>query len=329
MKTLVAISFITLFINVKILAQYSVNTTINTYQELTNATSLNGGNIWDEGTSYPVYFNFTMYGQTYTAFNIVGGGGITFPGLGYRQLFVFHTPFGGYMLKDRGTSSSQSSISYKIDGSDGNRILKVEWKNASFVQWFSTSSPSHFVNFQIWFYENDSHFEVRFGSNSTTAGTYGFPESTSDSNPGPSVKLIFDTCNNTLGLTGNANLPSYQFFNTCSPNYNFVDGTPSNGITYNFHPTITSGSVELPSVSFAMYPNPTKDLIHIRDITGNFSIKEIILIDINGKTCLHENEVAREERLMRVSLSGLKSGMYLVKLVSESGAVYTERIVLQ
>lgn len=332
MKAFITISFFTLLFSAKVLSQYSVNTTLNTYEELTNSISLNGSNVWNEGTAYPVYFNFdfSVYGQTYTAFNVVAGGGITFPGLGYRQLFIYHTPFGGYMLKDRGTSATESTISYKIDGNVGSRILKIQWKNAGFIQWFNSSSPSHFVNFQIWFYEADSHIEVRFGPSSTTAGTYGYPEDTNDSNPGPSVKFIFDSCANTLGLIGNGNLPSYQFFSTCSPNYSFIDGTPSSGVTYNFYPTLTSGTTELSSARFVIYPNPTSDILHVRGITDTFLINEIILTDVNGRICmLHENCSAKGDGVMSISLGGLKAGLYMVRLISESGLIYTERIVLQ
>lgn len=132
-------------------AQYSMTTGMENYQALDNPTSLNQGSVWDEGSTYQVYFNFDfeIYGQTFTALNVFAGGGLSFPGLGNKELFVYHTPFGGYMLKDRGGTSSASDINYQIEGQAGDRVLKIEWKNAGFVQWYNTSSLTDYADLQI------------------------------------------------------------------------------------------------------------------------------------------------------------------------------------
>lgn len=216
--------------------QYTVTTDTNLYQTLSNPTSLNNGAIWDETSSFTINFNFgfTIYGVTYDSLNLKAGGGLNFLGQSEHELFVFHTPFGGYMLKDKGILSSQSQIKYEISGLSGNQILKIEWQNAGLTQWYPTSNSNDFVTFQIWLFENDSHFEVRFGNSQTSPGTFGYPDSTNDENPGPSIKLWFNDSSSVLSLEGQPNAPSYGFYDLTEPQYYFIDGTPSMGTTIHF-----------------------------------------------------------------------------------------------
>src|SRR3954463_10891363 len=126
MKSSILILSISLM-TVSLKAQYAMNTTSITYQDLVNATSVNNGNTWNEGSTFPIYFNFNFLisGQTYTALNVQAGGGINFPGSGVKELYIYHTPFGGYLLKDKGATTSLSGISYEISGNTGQHILKV------------------------------------------------------------------------------------------------------------------------------------------------------------------------------------------------------------
>jgi hypothetical protein len=307
-------------------AQYSMTTKMEAYQELDNPTSVNLDEVWNEGSNYQVYFNFDfqIYGQTYTALNVIAGGGISFPGLGEKQLFVYHTPFGGYLLKDKGETNSISEINYEINGEAGQRILKIEWKNAGFVQWFTISDPTDYVDMQIWLIESDNHIEIHFGDNQTAPSTYGYPEATSDSNPGPSIKFWFDSCDNVLCLTGAANLPSYNFYSICNPNYYFVDGTPSNGIIYSFIPTGSGGVQEFVSEKISVYPNPFTEQITITfsDEQINTVIK---LLDLNGKAIRVLNISGIEYKIERGDLT---AGIYFLQ-INNGKNIITKKVILQ
>lgn len=225
-----------MFISYFTFGQYSVTTDTTNYQPLSNPTSVNNGSVWDENSSFVVHFNFgfTIFGVTHDSLVLKAGGGLHFLGMRENELFVFHTPFGGYMLKDKGTMSSLSPINYEISGSSGQQILKVEWRNAGFVSWYPTSDTADFASFQIWLFENDSHFEIHFGNSQTSAGTFGSPDSTNDEDPGPSIKLWFNDSSSVLSLEGEPNAPSYGFYDLTEPNYYFIDGTPSIGTTIHF-----------------------------------------------------------------------------------------------
>ncbi|MCI5058280.1 MAG: hypothetical protein MRY83_19370 [Flavobacteriales bacterium] len=71
-------------------------------------------------------------------------------------VFAFYTHDG---LKN-GYSKHNSKVSYKIEGTEGDRILKIQWQNAAFhVDNFNTD----YVNFQIWYREKDAHIEYHYG----------------------------------------------------------------------------------------------------------------------------------------------------------------------
>ena len=308
--------------------QYSMNTALLPYQDLAAPISVTGGSVWNEGSNFPIYFNFNfaISGQTYTALSVQAGGGLNFPGLGTKELFVYHTPFGGYLLKDKGVSSSISSIGYEISGNSGQHILKVQWKNAGFVQWYSTSDTADYVDFQIWLFEADNHIEIHFGNSSTDPGTYGYPVATSDPNPGPSIKFWFDQCSNFLGVTGPANLPSYWFYNSCTPNYTFIDGTPSIGITYFINPSQTSGLSDIGIKDLKIFPNPAQDFITLSG-TGDFNAVDISIMDAYGQSYSPEKIYLENPDLLSVSVKNLAPGIYFIRLTGGDNKTTISKLV--
>jgi hypothetical protein len=323
MKTSVFI-FISVLLWSSLQAQYSMNTTFSTYQELTNPVSVNNGNVWNSGSDYTIFFNFNfyIYDQNYTALSVRGGGGLNFPGDGVKELFVFHTPFGGYMLRDKGTTNSLSSIDYEISGDTGQQVLKIQWENAGFEQWYTSSDISDFVDFQIWVFESDNHIEIHFGNHQADPGTYGYPEATNDPNPGPSIKFKFDTCSNIFALTGPCDLPSYWFMDACQPNYSFIDGTPSNGITYNIYPT-NVGLTEKYTEKITLFPNPASDwcVVNLSPSVNNINL---LITNALGLELVRINNIKNEER---INLSKIQSGLYLYKVIQGNSIISKGKLI--
>ena len=67
---------------------------------------------------------------------------------------------------------ARSGISYLIDGEPGNRVVKVQWKNAGFRK----GTPVDSANFQIWLHQKSGVIEIRIGPGSmpTMASTGGW-----------------------------------------------------------------------------------------------------------------------------------------------------------
>ena len=293
------------------------------YTELNNLTSVNNGEIWDEGASFPVYFDFdfSIFDQTYSSINIMAGG-IVFPGFGYRAIRAFHTPFGGYLLRDKGTINSVSSIDYEVTGEEGQYVIKVQWKNAGFIQWYPTSDTADYVNFQIWIFQEDGHLELHFGSSQTDPGTYGYPDSTSDPDPGPSIVFVYTSCDSVFCYFNDADNPSYDYFNWCTPNQSFVDGTPSEGITYTITPNPNyTGLPQFNQEHISTFPNPAIDYIRIEAISNLSEIVSISILSIHGNTLQEIQDFDTSESNICIDVRNLPAGMYLIKINSNKKSI--------
>ena len=214
-----------------------------------------------------------------------------------------------------------------MTGEEGKHIIKVQWKNAGFGQWYSTSDTSDFVDFQIWIFQEDAHFEFHFGDNQADPGTYGYPEATNNPNPGPSIKFTFDDCSDVLSYYSSADNPYYNYYNMCQPNYSFVDGTPSKGVTYIITPDENYvGISENDLKRFTVFPNPANDVIHIELNSELSKIESVYVIDIFGKI-IHEfrkNEITNS--VLTFNIETIPPGIYFIKVISKDNLV-TEKFI--
>src|SRR3990172_4164378 len=151
---------------------YSFSQYTSTYANLTSPISLNNGNLWDFSipTAYyplnvsPLLSNFPVFGD-YNYDLRVYGGTAQFYNSGSQQIYYMNG-FGLFYpdgMKDKGTSTSLSPISYQVSGTTPNRILKIEWKNAGHA-----AASADFINVQLWLYETSNIIEVHYGSSSIT-----------------------------------------------------------------------------------------------------------------------------------------------------------------
>lgn len=74
------------------------------------------------------------------------------------------------------------------------------------------------------------------------------------------------------------------------------------------------GTAEFSKNTFAVYPNPAEDVLHI---AGGEMISEVTLFNVLGQTIAHQNGL--NAQTMQLTTSGLPTGKYLLKIVSESG----------
>lgn len=300
--------FLTLTFNGFIIGQYDFNTTMETYQDLSNPISLNNNVSWNNSSIFPVYFNFDFQvgSQTFSAVNVMAGGGLSFPGQGSHQLRVYGHPDSGYLLEDRDQLNSASPISYEISGDTGGQILKIQWENAGFREWCASSDASDYVNFQIWIYESNNKIEVHFGDYQANAGAYGQPDCNSGTD-GAQFIFEFDNCNNALSLTGNADLPSYDFRDHCiwQPGIH-ISGTPSSGIVYNLVQMETTIS-EIIKTNIQIYPNPATQYLTVE--SNYLYVSEIEIIDLTGKTIK-----TITQNTSTIDITDLSQGIYFINL---------------
>jgi hypothetical protein len=226
------------------------------------------------------------------------------------------------MLRDKGTTSSLSPIDYEISGEAEQRVLKIQWRNAGFAQWYTSSDTSDFIDFQVWLFESDDHIEIHFGHHQADSGTYGYPEATSDPNPGPGIKLKFDSCSNIFTLTGPCDLPSSLFVNDCLPNYSFIDGTPTDGITYSIYPT-SIGLNEIFPEKPALFPNPVTGWCTV-NLSPSANNVNIVITNALGTEIVQFINIKNGGR---IDLSTVQSGLYLYKVIQGTSIIANGKLI--
>ena len=321
----------TLFVASFAQCQYDFNTSFEAYEALNNPVSINNNTPWNNSSSFPVYFNFDfdIYGQNFTAVNVMAGGGLSFPGQGNIQLRVFGHPDSGYLLEDRDQVNSSSPISYVIEGASGQQILKIQWSNAGFRDWCASSAPNDYVNFQVWLFEEDNHIEVHFGDYVADVGAYGMPDCNSGTD-GMQFIFEYDNCNNAFSLTGPAGLPSYDYRNHCQwqPGIH-VNGTPASGVVYNLAPNGNQGAgiESLLASRLKTFPNPTNGSITIAGLDESLTINSIEIVDLAGNVCVSFDEITSINNEIHLNLLDLSDGIYLLKMIDSDGLVATKRVI--
>lgn len=194
----------------------------------------------------------------------------------------------GIDLIDRageGTPTSESPIGFKLSGSSGNHILKVEYKQVSFE---SASDPTtNTASFQIWYYEADQKVEYHYGNSSFSEWT---DIASANSPEGLQVSLTssFDYNGQTgsfLFLDGDEATPAAQTATLSPsniPNLS-LNQFPVEGSIYRFE---TSGStIGIPEFNpeLSVYPNPVSTRLFL-----NISESETIQIyTATGQMVLH------------------------------------------
>ncbi|HLV45515.1 MAG TPA: hypothetical protein VKY32_00590, partial [Flavobacterium sp.] len=143
---------------------YTFSKSEATYEDLTDAVSINNGETWwfiDEIGPFETAFPVSIFGQEYNKFAFLDGNFTTFND--NDPLVTFFYPHVAFLMDKGYPESSQSPISYKIEGEEGSRILKLEMKNSGLIDDINGPLPFLYLNYQIWFYEEDSSIEYHYG----------------------------------------------------------------------------------------------------------------------------------------------------------------------
>lgn len=324
----IIISLFLLVMGISLNAQnctYDFNVSTDTYQNLTNSISLNNGTVWDDPNyTIPVGFDFTICGNTYQTiyFSGFGSGGMLATSQNPTDNLAIISPIAQDIV-DLGDmwGTSQSPLSYQTVGSPGNRILKIEWKNVGF--W---GNPTDYLNFQVWFYENNNSIAYHYGPSSVT-NTMAFEGET-----GPIVfffplinlntGVLFETG---YGLVGNPSNPTLVVLDPNNPpssgSSNALNGMIPPGTIYTFTPdNLSVESNE--NMVFSVFPNPAKNVLTFKTNTafGKYSVQFFTLTGQNVKTF-------SDIKNNKINISDLASGIYFVKVTNAKGVSGIRKII--
>ena len=212
---------------------YTLTTTNETYTDLVNPISINNGEIWDElEYFFSIGFPFEVLEENVDGFEFNGSGSGMGAPTTTPYVYANIAPFEADLM-DRGylddEEVSLSPIGYVVEGAPGNRIFKLEFKNAgSYYEMQEYNTLDMFINFQMWLYEGSNTIQFRFGPSSVED-----PDVFYDGQGGAFIGvLLYDEFEDVLSdvhlLVGSASNPFLSDNEEPEP----INGTPPNGTVY-------------------------------------------------------------------------------------------------
>lgn len=135
------------------------------YLPLSDATLISGDQPWwDTVYAVPVGFDFTYYDKKFSEVSLYLGTlyfNTDYYSMGVNDtIYVFYTFLRELIDLGFGTDHSLSPVSYKVEGSPGNRILKIEYDH---VHLDFANDTENWISYQIWLYEYNGTIEVHYG----------------------------------------------------------------------------------------------------------------------------------------------------------------------
>ena len=145
---------------------YTLSQDSSVYTSLESPTTICKGGMCSSGDkTIDLPFLFSFCGKETRVVNVEANGALNFKGSLSLSVFNQFTLNG----------NSTSSISYKVDGASGHRIVKIQYQNLA----EGKHAKHDYLSYQIWLYENGNHLEIRVGENyaSTTTVQTTVPDS--------------------------------------------------------------------------------------------------------------------------------------------------------
>jgi hypothetical protein len=321
-KSLLLLTSVVLFVWNTKAQTYGYVTTSATYTDLTNSTSINNGQVWDDpDTSIAVGFTYQLFGNNYDSlyFGLGVGASLT----PTKNLMSNPLPIiflSSADIIDRGENSpnqvSLSPISYRTEGTVGSRIFKLEYKNAGFFDelYSGSGTSTQFINMQLWIYESSGDIEYHFGPSNVTQPSLVYDSVGAVHALIPNLDYLNQVIStNSILLEGPADNPTPFKDSTLR----VVTGTPSNGTVYRF---INGGSVSVKELvknadqlTFELFPNPVVDFITMNLEVTDLISNVISIYNTNGQL------VSIKGFEKRINLSDLSQGTYFVEAITKEG----------
>ncbi len=294
---------------------YLFSTYTSTFETIQEATSLDGGQIWDDPTwTVPLGFTFYTANDTITTL-YVGELGTTVYGIQDDSLSDIFLPYFDD-IANADNDTLVSPVSYVVEGPPGFQICKIEWLNVGFYEdWAANGTYTNTTSFQLWLYENSNIFEYHYGpsniSDPTLVHMFGAPAVAFVENLNQSTGFDWDGF---YSVTGNTDAPTITTLSNAEvlaaqgiPSYALLNGEPAEGTVYRFAPTFVN--LEENSLStFDVYPNPTSGLLNVFNPTQETVVAQILSAE--GKVIQIETLTSGRNSIQTENLS---TGYYILR----------------
>ncbi len=279
------------------------------YQYLKNDTSKFENFKWGESFSFdikiPYQISFDSLKCNYLNIQAHGYGTLATP-FDPENAYLWLFPYISFNLIDRAWKlnlpNGISPISYKYETIGGERVLKVQWKNAG----FQYGSINDSLNMQIWLFENSQKVQYRYG---------------------PSYVANFDS----ISVLDTAQI-GIEIETDALDMYTMLSGTPSNhtlmhsefakyyglpapGTVYEFRSLLSSTNF-IKHKDIFTYQIKNKTLSVQLNDESKFSKLE--LVDLNGRLIKFSNNQS-------IELNEVNAGVYILLVYTKDG-LFREKI---
>ena len=289
---------------------YEFSVSNQAYADLTEATPINNGAVWVFETFGPIEipFDFSIGTVAIDRFMFEDDNFILLP-VGAADensdaVIYFDTSMAYIKDISAGTGVSGSPISYKVEGVEGSRILKLEVKNAGLED--AENEDDYYLNFQIWMYEEDSTVEYRFGDSNITDASILNEE-------GGAVFSIATEINWYVLSGDNIEAPFYNEYTeeTIPAGFNpLFSSYPVSGTVFRFDPADnTAGVAGFADNKFTVYPNPATETLYTSfDSKGQLDYEIYNMLGVRVAFGTLQNAANGH-----INVENLTAGMYIFK----------------
>ncbi len=305
-----------------LLNDYTFSVSTGTYSNLTGSTPIvntevDPGEPWDDPeSSIPIGFTFQLFDLNIDSVYLGAGLGGEISNFDYGNIILlFETD-----LEDRGniTEIPLSPITYKLEGATGNRIFKLEFKNAGFYEEDdSLETLNDYINFQLWLYEGTNKIEMHYGPNSIINPIIDYEGLQS-----AYIGLANSESNQYL-LSGTPNNPTVNVPPFVPDSAYTINGTPANGIIYTFSKNIT-GINEQNDLSTRIYPNPVYNNLVINLNDNNTA--DVKILNCLGQKLIEDKIIGKQKI---ININSLNSGVYFIRIETADHKVITKKFIKQ
>lgn len=272
---------------------YSLTTRTENYTEITNGTVVQNGDWDDFQESMVMPFAFKFFGVDIDSLFILDDG-------------VFFTQDGDDYLSPNGLDpesrgTDMSPVSYRVDGTGNNRILKIQWPNVSFFE-IKDNYPNDFANYQVWLYEGSNVIEFHYGSSFFSQDAFEMM----DMYP----FLVAIAPDKGIIVGGD---PTNPDISRDLNNEITLDAHPSVNSIFVFTPDWATGVAALEKNGIKVYPVPVNDALNIDSET------ELVSVRVYNAAGQLVNETKAQENHVRLSSKTWDSGVYIVEIETLAG----------
>lgn len=323
---------------------YTLVNQTDTYVDLTGETLLTPVlTTWDDPDiiNIPLGFDFEILGRTHNTVDISYlflGGVITFGDLEILDsTSAIAVNFDDLIDIEVVDSTSKSTISYVTDGNAGQRIFKIQWKNAGYYfEYDDFGTTENQISFQLWLYEGSNNIEFRFGPNNTdpldNLHGYGEPVCGLMQNAfyNPTADVVgFETLWHVTGSPTNPTIatvlgdPATEYFE-----YELLglSGEFPEGQVYRFVNVETSAPLLIQNSPIKVFPTVTENEFFVEIGEELLAEKTEILVLNNFGQAIYNNVITSSQE--RVDVNNFPKGIYYVSIVNEKGKA-TQKIIKQ